>query len=343
MGAAPGEVGAAQGCMGERTAERRAQVVALASRGRSALEIADVLVCSRAHVYRTVARFVAFGREGLLDGRQDNGPRVVTDALCAVVDTLVRGSPRAYGYRRPTWTRELLIRVLDAETEVHVGVSTMSRILRQLQARRGTPKPIVQCPLSARHKRRRLAKLRQLKDTLPRDEVMVYEDEADIHLNPKVGLDWMARGQQNRLLTPGKNKKAYVAGTLDVRDGQVLWTGGLSKTSALFVAMLQVLDTHYTAARQIHVVLDNYGIHKSREVARALQKMPRIRLHFLPPYCPDHNPIERLWQDLHANVTRNHPHKTLEPLCDDVADYLRHASPWPRRPRSLLRRLPSAA
>jgi transposase len=29
-------------------------------------------------------------------------------------------------------------------------------------------------------------------------------------------------------------------------------------------------------------------------------------LHFLPPYCPDDNRIERLWKDLHDNVTRNH-------------------------------------
>jgi hypothetical protein len=29
-------------------------------------------------------------------------------------------------------------------------------------------------------------------------------------------------------------------------------------------------------------------------------------LHVLPPCCPDHNRIERPWQELHANVTRDH-------------------------------------
>jgi transposase len=36
----------------------------------------------------------------------------------------------------------------------------------------------------------------------------------------------------------------------------------------------------------------------------------------LPPYCPDANRIERVWQDLHANVTRNHRCKTLAQLLD---------------------------
>ena len=49
----------------------------------------------------------------------------------------------------------------------------------------------------------------------------------------------------------------------------------------------------------------------------------RIRLHFLPPYCPDHNKIERTWQDLHANVTRNHRCSTMTELMRDVRNYLR--------------------
>jgi hypothetical protein len=37
--------------------------------------------------------------------------------------------------------------------------------------------------------------------------VAVYEDEVDIHLNPKIGPDWMTRGQQKEVMTPGKNEK----------------------------------------------------------------------------------------------------------------------------------------
>ena len=88
--------------------------------------------------------------------------------------------------------------------------------------------------------------------TLPPDEVAVYEDEADVHLNPKIGLDWMARGQQKLVLTPGNNRKAYLAGTLDARDGTILWVGAEKKNSALFVAMLDRLDAHYRSAKCIH-------------------------------------------------------------------------------------------
>jgi transposase len=158
--------------------------------------------------------------------------------------------------------------------------------------------------------------------------VAVYEDEIDIHLNPKIGLDWMNGSAQKVVMTPGQNKKAYLAGTLDARSGEVLWVGGALKDSSLFVAMMEMLDRQHSKAKRIHVILDNYGIHKGTVSRAALAQMPRIQLHFLPPYCPDENRIERLWLDLHANVTRNHKHANLADLCHDVATYLRYTSPW---------------
>jgi transposase len=291
-------------------------------------EVADVFSCARSHIYRTLTRFVEQGWQGLLDGRRDNGSPKVNASFRAVVRGLLDQSPRDYGYLRPTWTRELLILVSAQQTGIKVGLSAISRVLRQIGARRGRPKPVVACPLSDRQCRRRLRKIRQLLANLPQDEVAVYEDEIDIHLNPKIGLDWMNGSTQKLVMTPGQNRKAYLAGTLDARSGAVLWVGGALKDSSLFVAMLGQLERNYRQAKLIHVILDNYGIHKSQVTRDALRGLPRIRLHFLPPYCPDENRIERLWLDLHANVTRNHRHGDLSALCQDVASYLDYVSPW---------------
>lgn len=310
------------------TTIRRAQVLATATSGRAVGEIADVFSCARSHVYRTLARFEADGWLGLLDGRRDNGRRKVDPSFRAVVRSLLDQSPREYGYLRPTWTRELLVLVSEEQTGIRVGLSAMSRVLRQIGARRGRPKPAVTCPLSDRQRRRRLQQIHQLLANLPHDEVAVYEDEVDIHLNPKIGLDWMNRSRQKLVMTPGQNQKAYLAGTLDARTGEVLWVGGALKDSSLFSAMLEKLNRHHAHAKRIHVILDNYGIHKSNAARAALRLMPRIRLHFLPPYCPDENRIERLWLDLHANVTRNHRHSNLAALCAEVATYLNYVSPW---------------
>jgi transposase len=236
---------------------------------------------------------------------------------------VVRSNPQKYGWRRPTWTRELLVETLAHQTGIRIHVATMSRALAMIQARRGRPRPTVRCPWAAAAKAQRLQEIRQLLATLPRDHVALYEDEVDIHLNPKIGLDWMVRGQQKVVVTPGQNVKRYLAGALDVRTGLVTWVEGESKASVLFIALLQQLLRFYPKARVIHVVLDNYRIHDSKITQAALQSFARrIRLHFLPPYCPKENKIERLWEDVHSNVTRNHTCTNMEQLLTEVRQYL---------------------
>jgi len=292
--------------------------------GRSARQTAEVLGVHNTTVYRVARRFRAHGEWSLWDGREDNGQTKLDEHFLTVLYWVVRATPQQYGWRRPTWTRELLVETLVRETGVRVHVTTLSRALALVKARRGRPRPSVDCPWPKAAKTRRLNAIRHLLATLPRGHVAVYEDEVDIHLNPKIGLDWMVRGYQKEVLTPGKNVKRYLAGALDARSGRLLWVEGERKTSALFIALLNHLLQTYPRAPVIHVILDNYRIHDSKIAQAALMGFGgRIQLHFLPPYCPNDNKIERLWQDLHANVTRNHTCPDMVTLMCEVRYYLR--------------------
>jgi transposase len=292
--------------------------------GRSAREAARVLNMCNTTVYRVAKRYREYGEASLWDAREHNGKRKLDADFLGLLDEVVRSKPSDYGWRRPTWTRELLVLTMARKTGIRIHPATMSRALAQIDARRGRPRPRVRCPWHPAAKTRRLNELRRLADTLPRKEVLLYEDEVDVHLNPKIGLDWMGKGQQKDVMTPGKNEKRYLAGALDTRTKQIHWVEGDQKTSWLFMDLLKKLTIVYAQARTIHVILDNYGIHSSHVIGIALCHFAkRIRLHFLPPYCPDHNRIERVWQDLHANVTRNHERHTMTELMADVRYYLR--------------------
>jgi transposase len=291
---------------------------------RSAYQTAEVLGVHNTTVYRVARRFRAAGEWSLWDAREDNGETKLDEHYLTVLHRVVRATPQQYGWRRPTWTRELLVETLVCETGIRVHVTTMSRALALVKARRGRPRPTVGCPWAKAAKTRRLNTIRRLLATLPRRHVVVYEDEVDIDLNPKIGLDWMVRGQQKEVLTPGKNVKRYLAGALDADSGRLIWVEGERKTSALFIALLNQLVRVYWRAPVIHVVLDNYRIDDSKIVHAALLGFGgRIQLHFLPPYCPNDNRIERVWQDLHANVTRNHTCPNIVALMRAVRYYLR--------------------
>ena len=163
--------------------------------GRSAGDTGQVLSVGRSTVYAVAKCFREHGEAGLIDQREANGKRKLDEAYLAKLHEVVAASAHDFGWRRPTWTREMLAETMTWETGVRVHVSTMSTALRMISARLGRPQPTVGCPWSRRAKTRRLRALDCLMKNLPADEVALYEDEVDIHLNPKIGPDWMVAGQ----------------------------------------------------------------------------------------------------------------------------------------------------
>lgn len=159
---------------------------------------ARMLQCAVSTVVKARRRFREEGLAGLADRRGDNGRAKVTDEYSFAVQEAVEGAPQDFGHRRPTWTQELLVQTLFRRTGIRISISTMSRLLHRMGIRRGSPKPTVSCPWPEKSRKRRIRWIRRLVETLGRDEVAVYEDELDVHLNPKIGPDYMLPGNGRR-------------------------------------------------------------------------------------------------------------------------------------------------
>ena len=139
----------------------------------------------------------------------------------------------------------------------------------------------------------------------------------------------MRCGEQSTVPTPGQNQKHYIAGALHARTGSLVWTEHHRKTSVVFVKLLEQLRRQYRRARRIVLIVDNYGIHKSRVTQRWLEGNPKFELLFQPTYYPWVNVIERLWKAMHDTVTRNHRCRSMFELCQSVARFLEVVQPFP--------------
>ena len=302
----------------------RCLVVLRLADGWRIARVAKALSCSTSTVRRFRDRWAAEGFAGLVDRREDNGQTKADERYVATVRWVLEFDPTTFGHRRPTWTKALLIDVAKRFTGVSISGTTMGRVLKTLKARRGRAKPLGPCPWGERRRKIRMAAIHGLIDSLPADEACVWEDEADIDLNPKIGPDWTLPGRQRTVMTPGKNVKRYFAAAMDAVTDRLVWVKGEKKTSELFIALLKKLLKAYPDRRVVHVVLDNYCIHTSKRTRQWMEQFgQKFRLHFLPPYSPDDNRIERkLWREVHANVTTNHRFNWIEPLCAEVVAFM---------------------
>jgi DDE superfamily endonuclease len=114
------------------------------------------------------------------------------------------------------------------------------------------------------------------------------------------------------------------------------------------ILLLTAIEAMYPAMRWIHVFLDNARYHHAKLVQAWLEQPGRrIKLHFIPPYCPHLNPIERLWGLMHRHITthnkcyssfkdfsiamlnflREDVPRNWRTYCDDVTDNFRVIDP----------------
>jgi transposase len=301
----------------------RCQIVLNYARGLGCNRVARALGCAPSTAVAVTRRYLAEGIPGLYDKRAENGIQKVDDDFRAALANVLSGGPEHFGWERSTWSRELLALTLVELGFPEVSRTTVARALRSLRAKWKAARPTVLCPWPRLKRARRLGKIRRLLAKLPRNEVAFYADEIDIHLNQKIGREWSLPGRQPVVVTPGKNEKRYVAGALNAQTKRLTWVASDRKRSELFIALVERLVSSYRRSKRIHIVLDNFVIHSSKKTQKALARFgDRVVLHFLPPYCPNENKIERFWQTLHKQVTRNHRCRTIRQLMTRVTAWL---------------------
>jgi transposase len=304
----------------------------LGAAGRSPTEIAAVLFCSRSSVYRVVRAYRAGTLTFADPAEEDVGRvrlRILTPSLKRSVVALLKTVPRAYGWCRTRWSCTTLALEVQARRGVQVSAETMRRWLHDLgwvwkRAKLGAKDDDPQ-------RVEKLARIRLVFERLPAQAALFFADALDICLLPKVGYQWMPKGEQVEVWTPGTNEKRYLAGALDIATGTTQHCVWYRKTTGLFLDLLATLDRAYPdpAFSRLSVVVDNSKIHYAGEVQKWLAAHPRFEVLFLPTYCPKANPIERAFGDVHDQCTRNHTRKRMWRLVRDVEQHLRVNGPWP--------------
>ena len=306
-------------------------ILLLCAAGRTPTEIAAALFCSRSSVYRTVDAYrrgeLALGPRHDTTAGAPPAPRYRA-SLKRSLRALLKRAPSAYGWCRTRWSCACLAAELKTRRGVSLSQESVRRWLHELGyvwkrarhvARDDDPERIP-----------KLARIRQLIEHSLPTEALFFADELDINLLPKLGCEWMPRGTQREVMTPGTNRKTYLAGALNFATGKVLHLVGERKNRWLFIDLLRVIDRACPATKftKLYVVVDNYGIHKAKAVVLWLAQHPRFELVWLPAYCPRANPIERVFGDVHDKCTRNHKRTQIADLVADVKTHLRWNGPW---------------
>lgn len=305
---------------GDHRVVRRAHVLVLLADGHGVRTIARMLFCSFGLI-ASVRREYQHHGIGAAIGTQRSVERIPAWWTWLLIWVLKR-TPWDFGICRSRWSCETLARIVGERIGIQRGRESIRGILRQLGLVWRRPRPVVG-PEDPEHDAKMRA-IRKVRTALPADEIAVDQDEVQVDLNPKIGCQWMLKGVQAEVVTPGDNERRHVAVSRLVSTGRLIVSQPTRRRNSVqFIAHLEDLCRRLRRWRVIHVICDNAGFHKSRAVKKwVAERDGRVVLHYLPVRAPEENPVERVFWRLHEAITRNHRCRTMDELVDASMNWL---------------------
>ena len=145
----------------------------------------------------------------------------------------------------------------------------------------------------------------EVKAALACDDVLLFMDAVHPTQATKVSCGWIQTGVDKIIETTGSRTRLNIVGALRLGHlSETITSQYKTVNGDSIMDFFEQVKAFYADKKRIHLVLDGAGYHRSQVVKEKAQELG-ITLHFLPPYSPNLNPIERLWKVMNEKVRNN--------------------------------------
>lgn len=136
---------------------------------------------------------------------------------------------------------------------------------------------------------------------------------------------------------------------LDVATGKVISQLKRRHRSVEFLQFLRTIDLSVPSNMDVHLIMDNYGTHKTQKIRDWLVKRPRYHVHFTPTSASWLNLVERFFSEITEKWIKRGAHTSVADLESSIRYYIdRHnENPkpfvWRKSPEAILQSVARAA
>lgn len=314
--------------------ELRKRAVKCVQGGQSPEIVAHALGIHRVTIYGWLAKYRK-GGWGLLDARRRGGrpPKLDGKAMKWIYQTVTMKNPMQLKFTYALWTAKMIGQVIQQRFEVKLSKASVCRLLAQLGL---TP----QRPVWRAYQQKPEEVQKWLNEEYPRIRAMArrlkaqifFGDEAGVRSDHHAGTTWAKKGETPVVSSTGArfslNIISAVSAQGEFRFMTVKGRVGATQFLEFIKRLLQGTE------KVIFLIVDGHPAHKAKMVTRFIEAEPvkkRFRLFFLPPYSPELNPDERVWNDLKNNSIGQRAISSPDQMHSAVISHLRFIQKSPER------------
>jgi transposase len=312
--------------------ELRKRGVSSVQDGQSPESVFKALGISRATMYGWLARY-RDGGWSALDARKRGGrkPKLDAKAVQWVYETVAKKNPLQLRFTFALWTAKMIGQIIYKKLGVKLSKASVCRLLSQLGL---TP----QRPVWRAYQQRPEEVQKWLHEEYPRirqlakrkKATIFFRDEAGVRSDHHSGTTWAVKGKTPVVSSTGARFGLNLISAVSAQgEFRFMTIKGRVRTPQ-FIEFLERLI--HNAERMIFLIVDGHPVHKAKSVARFVESVKnRLQLFLLPPYSPELNPDERVWNDLKNNAVGRKSIESPNQLHKIVIGHLRLVQKSPAR------------
>lgn len=312
--------------------ELRKRGVASVQEGQSPEIVAKALGINRVTIYGWLSRYRQ-GGWGALDAKKRGGrPRKLDGkALQWVYKTVTEKNPLQLKFTFALWTAKMVGQIIDKRFDIKLSKASVCRLLGQLGL---TP----QRPVWRAYQQNPEAVQKWLEEEYPRIQrlarkekaVIFFGDEAGVRSDHHAGTTWAAKGKTPVVSSTGARFGLNLISAVSAQGEFRFMVLRGRVGAAQFIEFIKRLLHGFPCL--VFLIVDGHPAHKAKKVIRFIQTVKdRFRLFFLPPYSPELNPDEGVWNDLKNNAIGRQSLHSPEHLHGAVISHLRFIQKSPDR------------
>lgn len=300
----------------------RSRIILLAAQGGSNKSIARKLSTTPHTVGKWRKRFASLGNDGLLDEPRPGTSRKLSDKQVELVlARTLESQPEAATH----WSTR------DMAKACGLSQSSISRIWRafSLAPHRSETFKLWRDPLF-------IEKVRDIVglylDPPDRALVLCVDEKSQIQaLDRTAPLLPMRPGQiERRTHDYARHGTTSLFAALDAKSGELIGQTQRRHRSVEFRNFLDTIEQNVPPELDVHLILDNYGTHKTQLIRDWLAKRPRFHLHFTPTSASWLNLVERWFAQLTDKQLRRGVHRSTKELETAIKSYIQHHNKNPK-------------
>ena len=165
-----------------------------------------------------------------------------------------------------------------------------------------------------------IAKYQELKRNLKEGEKIVFLDATHPEYQSQTVYGWILKGETKTLGATAKQERVHILGAIELKEMSVIAQEYERVNTDNVIDFLKIIEQRMEATK-IHVICDNSSSNKNRKVERYVKRSRKQQIHYLPPYSPNLNPIERLWKLMKEDVSYNKVYKQFRDFAESVRNF----------------------